>query len=1321
MNRKNWLSALLAVMMVISMMACIALPAVAVSDITQVEAEALPLASTATKTDEYTKYQINSIDELLRASHASVTSNPTGNGSTNFASGDTIYITADLDLSTWDPSNFATYDEETTKYTTIGNFVVNKGTLGATSAYLKYSATAEGVECDTKEEVFAYLYNGFNARAALYTYMYADIDGLGHTISNLYSYCSFLVGDTYSTVSNLTFKNCTVDSTSTKIFSGWTSKGHAILMRSCGSAGAAVDNVHLVDCNVVSPGGYTGALLDLASNDARPMSIVNCSMVGTTVTITSGAQYQGLLIGNYRTKSTLTLENVLVYDSKIVAPTRTASHGLLMGYVCDGSKTATPTLEVNNIAVINCAEEITTVGSTVGTVGAFTAINQMLGGSSVDNVYFAGNTVSYTAKVAVEGSGTQMTDPETGEPMVDPETGDPVIDPDTIQYNEVPTVDPVNAAIVDIAGNATAAAAVVGGTYVTETAGGEAVYAINNLKADGISTEIPAENQVATLDLAATVAAMNETSKGGLWRIDDAGNPVLAAGYALNISFIDPNSDKNEYITHSFYTDLVTGKLAYNADFTAVDPDELDALFAAADKTGMIPAGSTDAADVIAVGDGNWAALKDKVYDSSVSYEEIPYASRVYVNDGIKLYQIHNIKELVEASSFENVTETKPYAKDKNGLSSDHLSWIHLDDATCTSTSNGDTYQSSTLDFKDLSTYPKIVITDDLDVNDYTSDMWLSASYDAVTFDADFAATDAQVAFMHDYRGFGPRTQLGSYTSGYFGVTIVLDGLGHTISNYYDGDPLVGGNYTGGIQNLVMENARVVTGAAVANQTTGKNHSIVFKGIATYGISEVSNVHIRDSYLEAQAATAYIGVFSSLSNKATHYWNRYKDCSVTNTSIYAPKATMNISLLGYCGDLELSVENFLALNNTIETGVTPNMTDGTPSIVGMANQNRVATVNFVNVAAIGNTFIGTETESPVSVMSLWNTVGTPTAKIDNIYAVNNMRNVRTEGVLGTATPITLLFADRFNEFKLSNKKLNFTNVGGASAGVTMIKHTIGGDSYYDEATEIANTLPLVSTEADAIAKLNAQGQNYADWYKNAEGDYVLAYAYNKTQDKYYDYTPWKDNADFGKVLAEAGESDTVVMGLDATLTDVALEATQTLDLSGNTLTVDSIIADGQVIDAGNGRGAVKGATVQLAAENAQMALYDTAAEAYRLFDYQLTTAGVKEVASEDTEVIRKFGFFLNFTSDEAYELLNKGAAATKMTFAVTLTGEDLAEPLVLTFDDYLLGVYAGYKQEGKTSALTVIVSGMESLTDILYVTANATSNTQVAASAVLDY
>ncbi|MBQ4052055.1 MAG: hypothetical protein IJD09_00180, partial [Clostridia bacterium] len=137
MNRKNWLSALLAVMMVISMMACIALPAVAVSDIAQAEAEALPLASTATKTDEHTKYQINSIDELLRTSHIAPTTAPTANTSSNFAEGDIIYITADLDLSTWDPSNFATYDEGTGKYTTKGSFVANKGTLGSASAYLK--------------------------------------------------------------------------------------------------------------------------------------------------------------------------------------------------------------------------------------------------------------------------------------------------------------------------------------------------------------------------------------------------------------------------------------------------------------------------------------------------------------------------------------------------------------------------------------------------------------------------------------------------------------------------------------------------------------------------------------------------------------------------------------------------------------------------------------------------------------------------------------------------------------------------------------------------------------------------------------------------------------------------------------------------------------------------------------------------------------------------------------------------------------------------------------------------------------------------------
>ncbi len=1306
MNRKNWLSALLAVMMVISMMACIALPAVAVSKLTQAEAENLPLASTATASDTVTAYQINSIDELLRASHAAVTTNPTANSSTAFKDGDTIYITADLDLATWDPSNFATYNEETGKYTTKGFFVANKGTFGDQGAYLKYSATATGVECDTKEEVFAQLWNGFNARAAMYTYIYADFDGLGHTISNLYTHMSFLTSDSYSTIRNLTFKNCTVDSSANSgISKGWTGRGHAIVMRSSGSSGAAFENVHLVGCNVISSGGMTGAFLDMSSNNSRPISMVNCSMVDCTIN-TADSQTVGLVIGNFRTKATLTMENILVANSKVVSPTRAYRHGLAIGLISNGGSSTTPTLKVNNVAVINCGEEYTTVDAALPDVAAFSLIANLQTDASADNIYYAGNTVTRVVKVAVPGTGTPMVDAETGETVLDEETGEPVIDPETMEYTEETVVTPVLHTIVETSGGAaTAASGVKNGTFVTEAADeGVTVYAIQHDTGESGNTELPAANQKENYDLQAIVADLNNTADTGVWALNDEGAPYLAAGYKVAFNMIDPAATDNSRIANVYYTDLVTGKIAFNADLTAVDTAALAAVLAAAEKTGMVPTGSEAATDIVAVGDEDWTAWADKAYTAPVSYDEVAYASRVYVNDGIKLYQIHNIKELVETASFEAITKNSPAVTDKNGLTNDHTGWVVLDDATCTSTSGGKTYKSTTFNFKDLSTYATFVITDDLDINDYTSEYWKADSYTTADWDADHSATDAQKAFRTDYRSFMPATNVGSsVSSGYFGVPVVIEGLGHTISNFYDGDPFIAGYFSGAVRNLTFDNACVVTNTATAGVTLGTTHAILTRGGDAYSVNEFANVHIKNSYLGVKAGAGYIGAFTAYggANKATHYWTVHKDCSVTNTTIYAPKATKYISLFaGQSGGATFEMYNCLAVGNTIQAGGTPNLTDGTPTIIANANHNNIGKLNFENVAAINNTFIGTETESPVSILAQWNSTGAPTVKIDNIYAVNNMRKV---GADGEETPITLLIADRFNEFKLSNKKLNFTGVGGTSAGVTMIKHTTNS-GYYKEADEIANTLPVVSTEAEAITKLNANGQNFADWYKNAEGDYVLAYAYNETQGKIYPYTPWTGEApSLDTVLADVQEGDKVNLGIDFTYGNLVVD-NYTLDVYGNTLTTTSLMADTDVVDASNGRGMIKG-DIALAAANKQITLKD--GEGYRLFDYE-----VKAVGLQEKENAVKYGFRLNFANDDAYALL---AADTTATFTVKLTATALAEPITYTFDAYLINAYADYLAAGKNPAFTLLVSGLDNLTatDTLTTVATIASTTGV--------
>ncbi|MBQ8600170.1 MAG: hypothetical protein IJ407_02165, partial [Clostridia bacterium] len=99
MNRKNWTSALLALVMVISMMTCFVVPtAIAETDtMTLEEAKALDSVQTATADDKDTAYQLASVEDLIWLA----------TGYTNVVAGDTVYLTADLDITSYDAGKAA--------------------------------------------------------------------------------------------------------------------------------------------------------------------------------------------------------------------------------------------------------------------------------------------------------------------------------------------------------------------------------------------------------------------------------------------------------------------------------------------------------------------------------------------------------------------------------------------------------------------------------------------------------------------------------------------------------------------------------------------------------------------------------------------------------------------------------------------------------------------------------------------------------------------------------------------------------------------------------------------------------------------------------------------------------------------------------------------------------------------------------------------------------------------------------------------------------------------------------------------------------------
>ncbi len=353
MNRKNWVSALLVAMMVLSMAAMIILPSGAAATLTDEEIAALPLASKATKSDAYTEYKIDSVGELIAASHNSITAAADANADSNFSSGDVVYLTADLDIADWDTTDWATYDEETGKYTTKGRMIPNS----KKTSYNIYSASATGIECDTKSEVFAALFNSFNSRNARYTYIYFDFNGLGHTIKNYYAYAPFFGGCFYGgmTVSNVIFENALVETAKQDTI--WTGTYAGLVGGAADiDGGVTFNNVHVNNSKLLThAAGNIGVFLAFSNNsniaNHRDVHILNCSVNNTVVESTAAtAASTCLLVG--AGDQYVSVKNTLVMNSIVKVNAIDPSYG--GGFIASNRYGNLVESDVCDVAVVNC-------------------------------------------------------------------------------------------------------------------------------------------------------------------------------------------------------------------------------------------------------------------------------------------------------------------------------------------------------------------------------------------------------------------------------------------------------------------------------------------------------------------------------------------------------------------------------------------------------------------------------------------------------------------------------------------------------------------------------------------------------------------------------------------------------------------------------------------------------------------------------------------------------------------------------------------------------------------------------------------------------
>ncbi len=252
------------------------------------------------------------------------------------------------------------------------------------------------------------------------------------------------------------------------------------------------------------------------------------------------------------------------------------------------------------------------------------------------------------------------------------------------------------------------------------------------------------------------------------------------------------------------------------------------------------------------------------------------------------------------------------------------------------------------------------------------------------------------------------------------------------------------------------------------------------------------------------------------------------------------------------------------------------------------------------------------------------------------------------------------------------------------------------------------------TAAQAIEKLSACSDAAAAWYQDASGNYLPAFAFNRTQNKLYPYAPWDEAAnDLAAILDEASPNDTVLLGTSYEDEELVIEEDVTLDLHGNTLVMDLLFADGNVVDSTDGEGLLIGFTMQLNPENPQFPLYDNEANGHRLYNYYVKSAGT-QVRTENTVT---FGYRLNFTNEAAYTLLqNSNADTAGLDYRVKLTCNDTV--ITYVFTPEMIARYADYALSGKTPAFTLTVKGLDNLTagDVLTTVSTAASPLLVTAS-----
>lgn len=472
-----------------------------------------------------------------------------------------------------------------------------------------------------------------------------------------------------------------------------------------------------------------------------------------------------------------------------------------------------------------------------------------------------------------------------------------------------------------------------------------------------------------------------------------------------------------------------------------------------------------------------------------IDFETLPLASTAVRGDNLNAYKIDSVAELLNTGK---VLRLRGYGY-KSGSAG---------------TANGgkENGVSGDANYTIWNFEPSDVIylTEDLDIAnwDYTS----VATYDeatglytpnwyanmdtegckregSVTFeenDGSVTASSLQELFSIMYAGWSWGY---SALRGYNVMCFTFDGLGHTISNYYDTHPFFRGMFMGVLKNLNFDNAYV--DAQPLKDYGYYMSSVIAGGVnvpATIGwtlndyASTMDNVHVINSTVKSYPGAKAVGIFYSESNKGEGTVN-IKNSSIINCTIDCDQAYADNAGVGLvCGYLntKVDIQNSLFLNNVIDHQENFRYKNG--MLLGNTNRNGNLDYGFENVAIVGNKVIAPNV-GDATIVQASNDYGKGVTAT-NLYVADNVCATAADGA---EAPMEVLF--NFHGEAKNFIEPTFSNVI-VDSGVTTLMQNDAGTSVSADPAAADDTID----EGTAAGRLNAtlpQGAMY--WALRKDG------------------------------------------------------------------------------------------------------------------------------------------------------------------------------------------------------------------------------------------